>query len=853
EPSFRFIRADQFQAAEGESWTVGSSAFSRGRPGGRWMWSARRESELIATEPVILPGPFDSVELWAGWETAGSESLSGFAAVSLIARDAEGIRHEWPMGSLRAGSWMVLHHQLPWRAAETSAFPFRVEAVRVSAEASARPITSAPGAEPAHGILHLEHLSAYTEDRSPVVPAWGPGNIRFQPPMRAVIHGRPDYWSPEERLFPMGSDGRSVLVRERDGHVRWECEAKGRGWAYRVDPERWWTEGVEFLEKIQDRWRSRGSWRGLDLPASPLIAHRMDAESLHLCREDGWAASIRVHRGALVMELSRETRDPVVLRAGGFDAPAGVYQMALPWFNDQGQGPPMALLLPNDSASAPWIASVGFDPRGSSASALDYQEFQDGHPVGWMTAKYFAGPDGRAPAPRERLVLHVTPDLREALPALSPPPEGIRSPSLWLSADPEIASIQRSELERQGWPVNMAVDPAFLGTVEAGTADELDPISVIRHAVRRTSDGQWARSPNGAPAVKWPVLAAALEEEPHEHPEALAYALASQNPEDAVDYDPRSLEDAGQRAGPYRAVAECLTRARAAVGTGPAGWSAVPAPMAWVYAGRADAAWSSGAEASRAARRPEFVLCSLAQAMRPAVPVTDDALSGQAVLALLGAPVLGAVTDRVAMARSAAMGSVLVPALRDRARVQVGYYAEEGLLAFTEAALRGEREADRLYVEFEGPVELCLNLSPDTDWPARLGGQIWRLPPGGWVVESLDVKAAMARDDRGRLEFIRAPGRVFWNSDPGVEAEGIESNAPFIAYALGRERGWDIRLLREGTGRRLRWPLPTGALGAVAQAGDTTDIPVTVTKDRLSVELDIPDDVEELELRWTRP
>ena len=842
-----------FRAAEGDAWAVEASVFSRGRPGGRWTWSARRESELTATPPVVLPGPFDSIELWAGWETAEPGRPAESARVSLIARDADGVRHEWPMGSLRAGSWMVLHHRLPWRAAETSAFPFRVEAVCVSAEESARPAVPAPGGGPAHDIIHLEHLSVYLEDSSPIVPAWGRADELFQPPMRTVIHGRPPYWLPEEHLLPAGSDSRSALIHERDGRVRWECEAKGHGWAYRFDPERWWTEGVEFLEKIQDRWRSRGRWRGLDLPSAPLVARREGADSLHLGRADGWAAEIRVRRGALVMEILRETREPSVLRAGGFDAPAGVLRLALPWFNDQGQGPPMAILLPADSASAPWIASVWFDPRGSSATALDFLQFQRGHPAGWMVATYLAGPDGRAPAARERLVLHVTPHLEEALPALPRPPDGIRGPSLWLSPDPATAAIQRSELEAQGWPDDAASEPSFLSTAETEPADELDSIAVVRNAVRRTPQGQWARSPSGAPAAKWPVLALALEEEPRADPAALAYALALRNPEDAVDFDPRTMEDAGRRAGPYRAVAECMALARSAAGSGAPGWSAAPAPAAWAYAGRADVAWSTEAEAGRAAKRPEFVLCALSRSMRPAVPAAGGAYPGWDVLALLGAPVLGSATDRVDIARSAALGCVLVPALRDRARVQVGYYGGGRLLSFAEAVVRGNRGADRMYAEFEGPVELCMNLSDATDWPARLGGRTWILPPGGWVVEGLDLNAAVARADRGRVEFVRTPDRIFWNSDPGVGRDGIESDAPFLAFGLGMERGWNIRLLRTGAGRRLRWPLPAGALGAVAQAKDAAPVPLTVIDDRSRVEIVIPDDVEELELRWTRP
>ena len=90
EPSIRFTRADMFRAAEGDAWAVEASVFSRGRPGGRWTWSARRESELTATPPVVLPGPFDSIELWAGWETAEPGRPAESARVSLIARDADG-------------------------------------------------------------------------------------------------------------------------------------------------------------------------------------------------------------------------------------------------------------------------------------------------------------------------------------------------------------------------------------------------------------------------------------------------------------------------------------------------------------------------------------------------------------------------------------------------------------------------------------------------------------------------------------------------------------------------------------------------------------------------------------------
>ena len=840
ERAFRFADVRAFKVPDGDTLENATSSFSPSRIVARWTFARQPDTRMVAMAPVELKGPFDSVELWAGLDRAASGPASP-VSLDLLARDAEGRLQEWPMGTLRPGEWAILHHRLPWRSAETAAFPFRVEAVRLRCADGGTP-------DSPRGVLCLEHLTVYAEDQAPIVPAWRANPDSFQSPMEAVIHGAREYWAEDESVYPVGSDARVTLIREAGGAWRWECRTADRGWAYRLDPSRWWTEGVELCEGIGKEWKVRGRWRGLDLPESGLRAIRADPESLHLARADGWSADIRVHRGSLVLDLSRESRDPVVLRAGGFDAAGRAYRLNLPWFNDRQQGPPLALLLPADAAAAPWVASVWFDPRRSSASALDFMDTPSAHPMGWLVARYVSGPDARAPSVRERLVLNATPRIQEALPSMRPPRDGLRGPSLWLSSDPALAEIQRAELKAQGWPDDAMPEPAFISKPNPEAPDDMDRLVITRDAVRRTPDGQWARSPSGAPQIKWPWLAFAHEPASSSDPSAIAYAWAGRPCAEAVDFDLRSAKDAGRMAGPYEAVARWMDHARAA------GLALAPAPSAWWYAGRANVAWGAADDARRAAQRPEVALLALSGSMIPAVPVgTDDPHPDRTVLALMGAPALGSVTDRVAIARFATLAHELVSTLRVLPRLRTGYYAANDLVAFPDAVLQGEPAADHLYVEFEGPVEMCLNLSDSSGWTARLGGQPWALPPGGRIVMGEDIQAAVATSGAGRMEFIQTPRRIFWNSDAGASWNGIQSNGPFLATALEGNEGWNIQMLREGKDRRVRLPLPSGATGASALALDAPVTALPVRAESRGVEIQVPDDGSVFDVRWIRP
>lgn len=841
ERTLQFADLRVFSVPQGDTLEYSASAFSQSRLTARWTFECRGETRMTATPPVELRGPFDSVELWAGWEGAGETAGASSVCIDLLARDAEGKLHEWPMGMLRPGEWAILHHRLPWRTVETAAFPFRLEAVRL------RSPDAGPAPDSVRGVLCLEHLTAYAEDGAPIVPAWRADPDHFQSPMNAVIHGVHEYWAEDESLYPVGSDARVAFIREKDGQWRWECRTDDRGWAYRLDPSRWWSEGVELMEACGKEWKSRGRWRGLDLSTAELRAVRPDGESLHLSRADGWAADIRVRRGCLVFDLSRERRDPIALRAGGFDASGRTFRLNLPWFNDRQQGPPLALLVPADATASPWVASVWFDPRRSAASSLDFMDGPSMQRGGWLAALYIAGPDGRAPAVRERLILNVTPRIQEALPALRSSPNERERPNIWFSKDSAIAEIQRAELDAQRWTGGAAPVPEYMSRTDTEPPDEMDRAVLIRDAVRRTPDGQWARSPSGAPRMKWPWMAFAHDRASNADPSAIAFALAGRPCAEAVDFDPRSAEDAGRLAGPYEAVARWMDHARAV------GFAWAPAPGAWLFSARADLAGCAEDDARRAAARPEFALLALSRSMTPVVPIESDPYPGRTLIALMGAPALGSVTDRVALARSAMLAHELVPVFRALPRIRVGYYAMDELIAFPDAVLQEDAAADHLYVELEGPVEICLNLSNTRPWTARLGGRQWTLPPGGWVVDSEHIQAATATGDAGPMEFIRTPGRIFWNSGAGVQWDGIQGECPFLAIRLEGDDGWAVQMLREGKNRRICLSRPNDATGATALAGEAAGAPLPVKMEPRCVEIQVPDTVNNFELRWIRP
>jgi hypothetical protein len=843
EPALVFNDVSQWKAEGAELWELRRTAPAGARVVGRLRWASDGLVRLTPSSERWLREPFDSIELWAGWipgEAPAGEDAG--VEVDLIVTDAAGEDHGWSLGRLPARPRGRLHHRLPHRFLETAAFPFRLRELRFRAVGATPP------------DLWLGHIALYAEHRVPIVTAWRGGTAAYQTPWLHVLHGETPTWGLQDRLPPAGPSGAAPaveLTEEGGGAWRWTCTRGDRAWGYRFHARTGWTHGVDLLERAgEGGWRALARWRGFGLEDAPLTVLRRDGERLHLARADGWRAVVDCARGVWSMEIQHDGRAGLDLAAGVIDVPGGMRVLDLPLYNEGGAGPLIALLREGDPERPPLAVTVYFDPRFSSASELRFLEWSPEHPPSAARAIYRAGPDGRAPPVRERLMLFVSPHLMETLPALPAPDGGPVLPAAWLSSTPATAQAQRVELAIQGWPVDRTAAPPA-GVDAAGLppdALDLDDPLWMRDAIRRDAAGQWVRDASGAARIKWPFLTLWSDEDESFSPGA-AYRLSGEPPWTATQHDPRSPE-AGRFSGPYEACARLLAiecaRGRPA---------ATPAARAWWYAGWTQVAWlADPAEAARAVRAPLFAMNALGRAVDlawPAALLFDAGPAGAAAL-LPGAPVLGAEREPVRLARAAAVAFLLRPALDPRRLRRMGYHDGQAVRGAVEALALRDGWPDRLYLEWEDSVEACAYLGAAGTWRARLGGREHDLPPGGWVIEAPNLFAGHLRVDGRRLWTVRTPDVWVWDAEPEAEWSGTRCAVPFVARALPDEAGWRFRWLTPPAGgERLRLRSPPGAVGVLARSSGGAVVPVARTGDMIDVRL--PAGAREMELRWMIP
>lgn len=844
EPAFLFNDISRWTAAQADIWEVRRAAPAGARVVSRLRWAPGETVRLMPANELWLREPFDSIELWAGWLPQEDPAPDARAAVEveLVATDAGGVDHVWPLGRLPAGPRARTHRRLPFGFLETAALPFRVRELRFRAKGSAAP------------DLWLGHLSVYAEHRMPIVTAWRGEAAAYQTPWLHVLHGAPTLWAPHDRLPPAGpadAEPRVELTDEGDGWWRWACAIEGRAWGYRFHAREGWTGGVELLESDgEGGWRAIARWRGLGFPDASLTVIRRSGARLHLVRADGWRAELDCDRGVWSMDLYHDGRDAAELTAGMIEAPGGMRILDLPLYNERGEGPVVALVREGDPVRPPMAVTVYFDPRRSSASELRFLEWTPERPPTPARAIYRAGMDGRAPQVRERLTLFFSPKLEETLPGLPAPAEGPFVPALWLSPDPASAQAQRVELAIQGWPVDRVGAPPA-GIAAGGPppdALDLDDPLWMRDAIRRDPAGQWVRDASGAVRVKWPFLPLWCEADA-EFGIGAAFRLSGEAPWTATEYDPRSPE-AGRFEGPYEACARLL-----AIERGRGAPAVTPAGRAWWYAGWTDVAWlADSAEAIRTVRMPVFALTSLGRSASLAWPASvlfEAGPAGAAVL-LPGAPALGGERAPVRLARSAAAAFLLRPVLDPRRLRRMGYHDGRSVRGAAEAMALRDGWPDRLYLELEGSVEVCANLGESDSWRARLGGRDHDLPPGGWVIETPDLFAGSFMAGGRRVWTVRTPEAWVWDADPSAEWEGARCGVSFVARALPDGAGWRFRWLEPPTGaERLRLRPPPGAVGALARPSGGAAAPVVRTGD--AVEVRLPTGAREMELRWMIP
>lgn len=132
--------------------------------------------------------------------------------------------------------------------------------------------------------------------------------------------------------------------------------------------------------------------------------------------------------------------------------------------------------------------------------------------------------------------------------------------------------------------------------------------------------------------------------------------------------------------------------------------------------------------------------------------------------------------------------------------VDIAYHDGSRFLTTSEALRRNVTEQRRLRVRYARGLTLYVNHHGSEPWTVRHGGQEWRLPPYGWLIDKPgELLAYSAELDGVRVDFVQCLDYVYLNSAAGPRRAG-----PLEVHGAA----W---LKRDGAGWRL---IPCGHVGS---------------------------------------
>lgn len=855
EPALVFKSEADWKPQPGAAFKVVRTDFTHDQPTGRWSWSGG-ESQLERAEPGWIREPFNALELWAALPETPRTGASDLE-IQLVVTGARGKTERWTLGTLHAaGGWQRLHLRMPRTFLSGSAEPYRVECLQ------AVPVAGGGGD---HEIF-LGYLTAYIEQLTPIVADWRRDESLYLNPVRKMMRGPRPGWPGPDSIAPAGPASTSAVSRiQRDAKTQdWllSCEDGTRAWGYRLMPERWWTDGVDLVERDLPAgpWRTVAHWRGFDMPSAPMSGCRKAGNELVIVRTDGWTAKMSLLRGSLCIEIKGPPIRTFTLVSLGLDAPGGCRALEIPLYNEGRRGPATLIFRENDPDREPLVATGYFDPRASAASSLSFLRMNAWQTPQWAEARYEAGDSDALSRVRERWFLSFADRLCPLLPRYEKSPDAASLPLFWRSSDPVFAKAQQAILAEQGWPETPMLPAADFckeaGHWTCGDGMEVNDQWWTRDAIRRDTSGQWVRDSNGRPRAKWPFLLLWTGDDLHAQTNGGPargpgrMPLTAVAPWEATDFDPRSLNP-GQFAEAYRAAAGMLAELRAA-GRRP---MLAEADYGWLYADLADSLWSARADLRKEARLPVFGYQSLAPSCPITLPIADAKEELASVLSFAAVPALMVSTSAVEIARIAAVAHSVLPCMRKQAPARAGMQDGRSILSSLEIISGGSVRAGRLYLAYPGPFELCINNAVADEWNAELGGASWVLPPGGWVALGPDVLACDVKVPQGRMFAVLTETWAFWDGPDGAALKNWGGGVPFLARALPEKLGWTVlRLAPDSDSATVRLPVPRSAAGAwVSRPGNVETAPWFVRAHEGSVQCVFPAGAKTIEIHWAVP
>ncbi|MBU0677036.1 MAG: hypothetical protein KJ626_02880, partial [Verrucomicrobia bacterium] len=403
---------------------------------GKVAWIGARDQISLTLRPpeaLRVPDYFDTVTLWVrgGPGISDDPGAGSQLGVTVLIRGADGRSTPISLPTAETGGWTLLQHRLSEEERQRILHPCVIEGIKVEVHNAAEADS-----------VFMDSLALYA-DRSPV--------LRFSPRPRPLTEmpfeenhtgkNPAKYLSfpvRKETIIPIRSSTESyTMLRQGDsGLYEFSCVAPDGDIRYWFNPD-------AGLSELTAEWNGKQVGKLLSgagplpvCPAGKTVLSRIEGESLRVEYDDGLSLRLSMEGKWLVIDIAGRSEKFSGFNFGKVQGLADARFVAMPSLSTRGGA--SGVLMGKSSASKAEHLFVGIWPDWTRSNGSELALRGDTEDTGENgSVRYLARTDGRRNRLSERLIVAVSPDALDVLPAI-PNPRGMKaemlSSRLWMQA-----------------------------------------------------------------------------------------------------------------------------------------------------------------------------------------------------------------------------------------------------------------------------------------------------------------------------------------------------------------------------------------------------------------------------------